>query len=155
MVFGLGKVVVAIRFKLIQAVLRILQSSIVAVGVLRNPICEAKTHYVNVRDSLNTIHTTSGSIKNLADKLLIATVASSLVQVRSRFSLINIKGPPPTNKNSESIFINGVYVYLYCHFWLWGVVLLLLLCSRAGFCSCFCGVSFACFCSCYCNRFCS
>ena len=43
---------------------------------LRNPICEAKTHYVNVRDSLNTVHTTSGSIKALADKLLVGSVPS-------------------------------------------------------------------------------
>lgn len=66
---------------------------------VKNPICEAKTHYVNVRDSLNTIHTTSGSIKNLADKFAsFPKVGDFAKSVSSTFKTIQDRTKDPLKK---------------------------------------------------------
>eukprot|EP00439_Symbiodinium_sp_Y106_P033596 s4904_g4.t1 len=66
---------------------------------VKNPICEAKTHYVNVRDSLNTVHTTSGSIKALADKFAnFPKVGDFAKSVSSIFKSIQDRTKDPLKK---------------------------------------------------------
>ncbi|CAE7659527.1 unnamed protein product [Symbiodinium sp. CCMP2592] len=66
------------------------------------PICDAKTHYVSVRDSLQTVHTASKSIKDFANRFAnfpkIGQFAKSVANI---FQQVHDKTKDPLKKVKE------------------------------------------------------